>query len=203
MGAAGFDGTAATNTDLLLALRDQGNQQAWTAFSARYRPVLISFARRLGLSEPDAQDAAQDCLFAFARAYREGNYDRTRGRLRNWLFSIASHKVKDLQRRICRRPIAQGQRDDAAGIDAVPDRQPSCDPLESEWHRAILDACIEEVARHVEPTTLQVFRLHVLEERSVDDVAAELNMTRNAIFKAQRRVLTRMREVYERLMNDE
>lgn len=203
MEAAGWDGTAATNTDLLLALRDQDNEQAWTALCARYRPVLISFARRLGLSEADAQDAAQDSLFAFARAYRQGNYDRTRGRLRAWLFTIASHKVRDLQRKLCRQP-EKGQSDGVpAGLDAVADDRRLTDLWESHWQKAILDACLDEAARHVEPSTMLAFRLYVLEERPVDEVAAQLDMTRNAVFKAQRRVLARLREVYDRLTNDE
>jgi RNA polymerase sigma factor (sigma-70 family) len=200
---SGSDGTAATNTDLLLALKDQSNDQAWTAFCARYRPVLIAFARHLGLSEPDAQDAAQDSLFAFANAYRQGEYDRGKGRLRAWLFSIAAHKVRDIQRRICRRPANLEGPSGTDWAEAVPDDHRMSDIWESQWHKAMLDACMDEVARHVEPATLQAFRLYVLEDREVDAVAAELNMTRNAVFKAQRRVLARLREAYERLTLDE
>lgn len=203
MDAAGWDGTAATNTDLLLALQDQTNEQAWAALCARYRPVIISFARRLGLPEQDAQDAAQDSLFAFARAYREGHYDRTRGRLRAWLFAIASHRIRDAQRKICRRPDWNNPPEAPDVIEAVADDNQTGNPWEMHWQRAILDACLEEAARRVEPATLAAFKLHVLEELPIDEVAARLNMSRNAAFKAQRRVLMRLREIYDRITSDE
>lgn len=203
MDAAGWDGTAATNTDLLLALKDQTNEQAWAALCARYRPVIISFARRLGLPEQDAQDAAQDSLFAFARAYRQGHYDRNRGRLRAWLFTIASRRIRDIQRKLCRRPDRGNGQVEDDGVEAIADDDRAGNPWEMHWQRAILDACLEEAARHVEPTTLAAFKLHVLEELPIDEVAERLNMSRNAAFKAQRRVLTRLREVYERITSDE
>jgi RNA polymerase sigma-70 factor (ECF subfamily) len=188
---------------LLLALKDQANDQAWTALCARYRPVLISFARRLGLSELDAQDAAQDSLLAFACAYRSGSYNRSRGRLRAWLFTIASNKVRDIQRKLCRQPHKALGDELPGGVELIPDDHAMSHAWESHWQRAILDACLEEVARHVEPATLQAFKLYVLEERDIDEVGARLNMTRNAVFKAQRRVLGRLREIYERLTNDD
>lgn len=203
MSLADFDGTAATNTDLLLALRDQGNDRAWTLFCARYQPVLIAFARRLGLSSSDAQDAAQDSLFAFARAYRQGDYDRTRGRLRNWLLSIAAHKIRDLQRKVCRQPAALGTQEDTTWFDDIADDRQASNICEAQWHNAILDSCLDKVSRHVEPATMQAFRLYVIEDRGVDEVAAKMNMTRNAVFKAQRRVMTRLRELYEQMMSDD
>ncbi len=203
MDSAGSDWTTATNTDLLLALQDQANDQAWSSFYARYRPVLVAFGRRLGLSDQDAQDAAQESLFAFAQAYRKGDYARGRGRLRHWLFSITSHKVRDLQRRLCRQPMTVDPQTGTGIIEAVPDDHQLSSVWEAQWHKAVLDACLKEVSRHVEPATLQAFKLLVLDGLHVDEVAAQLNMTRNAVFKAQRRVLTRLREEYERIMAEE
>lgn len=203
MDIAGGDGTVATNTDLLLALKDEANEQAWVVLCARYQPVLISFGRRLGLSEPDAQDAAQESLFAFARSYRQGQYDRSRGRLRAWLFSIASHKVRDAQRKLCRQAERRDHEGPPGIVDELPDDHHMSHTWELEWQRAILDACLEEAARHVESSTIEAFRLYVLQEKAVDEVAAQLNMTRNAVFKAQRRVLSRIREIYDRITNDE
>jgi RNA polymerase sigma-70 factor, ECF subfamily len=203
MSSAGSDETVPTNTDLLLALRDRGNDQAWTLFCARYRPVLISFARRLGLADPDAQDAAQDTLLAFATSFRLGEYDRSRGRLRSWLFSIASHKIRDLQRKLCRRPLNGEVQDRSGAIENIPDDRRVSDIWENEWQKAIIETCLDEIRNHVEPSTIQAFRMYVLEDLNADDVAERLSMTRNAVFKAQRRVLTRMREVYEQLMSDE
>ena len=74
-----------TNTSLLAGLRDRSNDACWSEFFGRYQPLLVGFGHKLGLSETDAQDAAQETLMAFVSTYREGGYDRQKGRLRTWL----------------------------------------------------------------------------------------------------------------------
>jgi len=88
-----------TSTTLLEGLRDAGNDGAWQRFFDRYQPMLVSFGKKLGLSEQDAQDAAQESMKAFAEAYRKERYDPTKGRLRSWLFGIAQNKIVDSHRR--------------------------------------------------------------------------------------------------------
>lgn len=72
-----------TNTALLEGLRETGNDAIWKVFCTRYRPVVIAVARRLGLNADEAEDATQEALLAFATAYRQGKYDRDKGRLRS------------------------------------------------------------------------------------------------------------------------
>ena len=80
-----------TTTQLLEGLADPANQAVWQVFDARYRPVLLAFARRLDLSAEDAADVAQEALTRFMTALREGRFDRDRGRLRSWMVGIARH----------------------------------------------------------------------------------------------------------------
>ena len=79
----------ATNTELLIGLADPQNRAVWQMFHDRYRPLLITFAKRLGLKEADAEDAAQEALIAFVASYQDGKYQRDKGRLRTWLSAIA------------------------------------------------------------------------------------------------------------------
>jgi len=189
----------ATNTDLLIGLQDWENDSVWTSFCARYRPVLVLFGRRLGLDEPDAHDAAQEALTAFAEAYRKGAYDRKQGRLRRWLFAIASHKIRNLQRQNYGQRGVVDWSDKTKWLNSVPDEHSMSQIWEAQWQRAVLDACLGEVYSKVELSTIQAFQLYVLEEWPVDKVADHLGMTQNAVLKAARRVLTRLREAYNHL----
>ena len=54
-----------TTTAMLDALHDPENALVWETFDKRYRPILIGFARNLGLSEQDAADIAQETLTRF------------------------------------------------------------------------------------------------------------------------------------------
>jgi hypothetical protein len=97
--SAGTLSTASVTSDtLLLGLADPGNRTVWQQFVERYRPPILRFARRRGLTGDDAEDAAQQSLVAFAQAYQEGRYDREKGRLRSWLFGIARNQIRKTRR---------------------------------------------------------------------------------------------------------
>lgn len=188
-----------THTALLVGLQAPCNDEVWSDFCARYQPLLISVGRRLGLSEQDAQDAAQDTLLAFAEGYRKGHYDRSKGRLRTWLFGIAVKKIRDVQRRNGRNFVVVEPVDKTSILNGLADEHSVSQVWESEWEKRVFQACLENVCRHMEVSTVQAFELFVLKEWPADKVAAHLGLSRNAVFKAKRRVLSRMRETYKYL----
>lgn len=192
----------ATSTSLLNGLRDPNNDRVWSEFNSRYQPLLLSFCRRLGLSETDAQDASQEALLAFSEAYRKGMYDAEKGRLRTWLSRIARNKVIDMQRQKARSMDQADPEQKTHVLNALPDEDTMEKVWEAEWHRALVSRSIEAVQLLFEPVTLRAFEMYVLEDRPAEEVAAHLGISANAVFKAKRRVVSRMRELYRHLNAD-
>lgn len=158
--------------------------------------MIVRYARRLGVPEGEAEDAAQASLLEFSRAVQDGRYDRGRGRLRSWMFGIVQHQVSRWRERVRARevPIA----DDSAAGERVRELAGPEDleaAWEDEWRQAVLRQCMEEVRREVMPATYEAFRRFALEGRPSEEVAAELGISVNAVFGAKRRVLERMREI--------
>src|SRR5215468_5754286 len=100
-----------TTSTILQRLGDFDDRAIWERFNTRFRSPLESFARRLGLSPAEADDAAQEALLQFAEAYRAGKYVRQAGRLSSWLFGIAFNQVATLRR----KRIRERQNLDPAG----------------------------------------------------------------------------------------
>ena len=183
-----------TSTTLLEGLKDPGNQTIWLQFVDRYRPLIQRYGERLGLSVEDAEDTTQASLMAFCEAYREAKYERTRGRLGDWLFGIVHHQVRNCQRRRGRRrevPVGETQ------VGAIPSDSP--DEMErvweEEWQDAIARECLAQVRREVQETTFRAFEMHAIEGVQVAQVARRLRLTTNAVYGAKRRVLRRIREL--------
>jgi len=183
-----------TSTTLLEGLMDPANATIWRQWIDRYRPVVVRFARRAGVGQ-DAEDVAQAALTDFARAYREGRYERERGRLRSWLLGIARHHV------------LRWRRERAGDPELVPlaAERAAPDPLEAlwdeEWRAAVVQQCLLAVRGEFEASTLLAFERFVLGDHPAAEVARELGLSENAVFGAKRRVLRRLREL-EPLMND-
>lgn len=195
--------TFRTNTEILNGLQDAGNDAVWQAFVARYRPVLVAFARRLGLADDAAEDAAQDALISFLGAYRSGGYVRDRGRLRSWLFGIAANAIRKQRHRAPReRLLGPGDGSSAAPIEAVRDERTWSDVWELEWRQAVLKACLGKLRETTEPHSIQAFELYVLGDWPAERVADALGMSRDAVFQTKRRLLTRLREIVADMERD-
>jgi len=183
-----------TTTTILHDLRDFGNNAAWEGFVSRFRSPIVRFACSLGLTGTDAEDAAQETLTAFAQAYRNGGYDPSKGRLKNWLFGIAYRQALATRRHLARRETqvaANGQT--TSFWSAVPDETEASKSWDTEWDRALWDRCLSKVRVEVEPTTFRAFEMVVIANRTPAEAAGDLGMTRNAVFIAKHRVLTRVR----------
>jgi len=183
-----------TTTQLLDSLRDASNHDLWTLFDDRYRPVLIAFARRRGLSEEDAADAAQSTLADFAADYRAGRYDRTRGRLRSWIIGIAQNRIAGIRRDLQRRGAP-------VGGDSVIGRLPDNSALERDWDEAVQRVALERAIRtlhtetRIDERTIRAFELSALRGAPAEVVATECGMTVAEVYVAKNRVIKKLRDI--------
>lgn len=180
-----------TSWTLLEGLKGADRQTVWAEYVSRYRPLLVRHFQRLGMQPQDAEDVAQEALLVFARAYREGKYDPSQGRLRSWLFGIAHRTLRGWNRQRARAvPATQ-----LTQIDELQDEDRQSKLWEQDWRDAVLEKCIEEVRGEVEPNTFAAFARFAREGRPAREVAAELGISENAVFGAKRRILRRIREL--------
>ena len=196
LSARSGDQSSATSTDLLAALRTAGNRTAWREYVRRFRPVIVRYARRLGIPKDEAEDAAQQTLIAFSEGFRRGQFDRGKGRLRNWLFAIARNQILSYARRRKTREIQVGSGSRTTGFfDRLPDDQSLETLWNDEWRDAVIRQCLAQIAQEVEPKTMEAFGLFVQKEWPAVRVAQHLGMTPNAVFGSKRRVLARLKEL--------
>jgi len=191
-----------TTTTLLEGLFDQQNTQAWLVFNNRFFPMIVAYARRRGIQEADAEDIAQETLIDFAKAYRDGKYDRERGRLRHWLGGIASHRIsKHLARRGRGPHVITGEGKSAILHGAVGGDQ-GPDQWEQEWERHMLELCKAQIRAEFSERVYEAFEQYAVNGRPADEVAEEFRITRNTLYISKSRILTRMREIRSMLEDE-
>lgn len=196
-----------TTTRLMEDLRDPADAAAWSGFDARYRPVLVAFARKLGFSEDDAVELAQQTLVEFARAYRDGRYQREQGRLSSWLIGIARNVGSGM-----RRKRRAGVRDAGAGVvgavvggDTViggvaadlPDEQQMTRIWAKEREQAILAEAmgILRDSTRTDANTIRAFELFALRGVPAEEVAAQCQIAVDSVYVIKNRLTKRLREI--------
>ncbi|MBS0192402.1 MAG: sigma-70 family RNA polymerase sigma factor [Phycisphaerales bacterium] len=185
-----------TTTRLLDALLEPANEPAWAQIDARYRPVISGLARRLGLRDADAEEVAQQALTEFVRVYREGRYDRSKGRLSSWILSIAHHTALRIARS-SRKNLLPG----ATILNDTPDEQSLRTIWTDERDRTILSRAISILREEsdVDDRTLQAFELVALRGVPAPEAATQAGMTVDQVYVAKSRMTKRLREVVAQL----
>lgn len=187
-----------TTSTMLQRLSDFDDRAAWERLSERFQRPIQAYARKRGLSPDECEDVAQEALLAFAQAFRRGDYDREKGRLSHWLFGIVWRRIDHARRKGDRvgpnSPVRVADTVEWLGFEAPKSVSPEWEEV---WERAMLEDCLRQVRREVEPKTLRAFEMLVLETRSIEDVESELGLSRNAIAIAKHRVSKRLRELIE------
>lgn len=183
-----------TSTILIEGLKDPENRACWEAFDARYRPLILAVARRLGLQDADAEDAAQDTIAAFIQGYRRGDYQRGKGRLRDWLCGIAGNKARDVFRRGGREKLIADKTDGTLFFSKVEDAKLQ-QAWEDEWNQAVLRQCLAQVREELPARSYEAFQLFALEQLPAREVARRLQVSEDFVYQVKHRVLARIREL--------
>lgn len=184
-----------TTTQVLQDLQTGDDALAWEQFCKHFGPVVAQFAKKLGMSPNDAEDAVQETMAAFFKAFREGKYNPGKGRLSNWLFGVAKRVILNLRGR---QPLERLIADKATGTsfwDLVQDDHTIRQTWEAEWRQMVLQKCLAQIKGEFEPKAVRAFELYALSGTPVEAVCEELDMSRNAVYIAKSRVLSRLREL--------
>ena len=184
-----------TTTALLDGLGQGADDPAWVELDRRYRPLLAAVARRSGLGDAEAADAAQETLADFLVAYRGGRYDRGKGRLRSWLLGMQRRKVVDIVRDRARRGVVAG----VTAVQDLPGEQELERIWEEEQQRFVFDDAVRALGQEsgFAPVTVRAFELTGLRGLPAAQVAEQLGMTTDDVYAAKSRCLKRIRALIE------
>ncbi len=178
-----------TPVSLLERIRRPDAHEAWGRFVELYSPLLLQWARGLGLQEADAADLVQDVFAILVRVLPTFDHDREKS-FRSWLRTIALNRWRDFCRRRALLPVAVGDGPLANLVESVDGRPWE----EAEYRRQLLSQALQLLRADFQPLSWRAFEEHALNGRPAAEVAARLGMTMGAVYAAKFRVLARLRE---------
>jgi len=185
-----------------LLLRAQtGETAAWKDLVGLYRPLILAWLTRQGVPARDLEDLSQEVLLRVVRHLPAFEHSGQRGAFRSWLRTIGCSRTANYWR-------AQDAGAPAGGSGATAALQQIADPdsaLNRQWDeehdRYVLHCLLDLVEEEFEPVTLQAFRRLAVDGVSGAEASQELGLSVSAVYGAKSRVLARIRQEAEGLID--
>jgi RNA polymerase sigma-70 factor (ECF subfamily) len=191
---------ASLSTSLSLVDRVKARDPvAWARFATLYGPLIYHWCRRSGLQAADAADVVQEVLGGVASRIDGFDHSSPDSTFRGWLWTITRNKICDHFRRRQNRPDPEGGTTAYVRLNETPDPPAESSPQDDEgvlWH-GLLDL----VRAEFEERTWRAFWRVTVDEQSAADVADELGMSVDAVYQAKSRVLRRLRQQSDGLLD--
>jgi RNA polymerase sigma-70 factor (ECF subfamily) len=186
----------------LLRRAQTGEENAWKDLTDLYRPLIIGWLNSQGVPAADLDDLTQEVLLSVVKNLRTFEHSGNRGAFRAWLRTIVCSRTTDYWRAIDVRTQASGGSGATAALQQIADPDSDLNRQWDEEHdRYVLRCLLDLVEQEFEPATLRAFRRLALEGASGAEAAQELGLSVAAVYMAKSRVLQRIRQEAEGLID--
>jgi RNA polymerase sigma-70 factor (ECF subfamily) len=175
-------------SQLILAVAQQGDRQAFAALFKYFAPRVKSYLLRTGSHEHLAEEVAQETLVSVWR--KAGSFDPAHGHASTWVFTIARNLRVDHVRR---RGLHI-----ASGLDLGDEAMDDCAPSSEDALRsARRERGVREALARMTSQQAQLVRLSFFEEHPHAQIAQEMGMPLGTVKSRIRAAIGRLREMLD------
>jgi RNA polymerase sigma-70 factor (ECF subfamily) len=191
-----------TSVSLLERLRAAPDAESWRRLVDLYTPLVQGWLRRHFVQFHDAEDLTQEVLGVVARELKHFQHNQRPGAFRAWLRTITVNCLRATWRK--RQGPSQAIVDSSVAelLDQLEDPRSGLSKLWDQQHdRHVMTRLLDSIACEFNPVTWQAFERHVLDEQPASDVASALGVSVNVVLLAKSRVLRRLRQESEGMLD--
>lgn len=150
-----------------------GQSTAIGDFVGKYRDPVLSFIRRQGFSEADAEDLCQEVFLLILKDDLLARAERGRGRFRSFLLGVTRNVVRNAHR--TRTAAKRGGGAEPVSLDDVADSGEPDETFDRDWIRHMIALSLGALSR-LHPRPHRVFKMLIEEQASYADVARVLEL---------------------------
>ena len=181
-----------TRATLIRRVQNQHDDESWEEFVRVYRRYIYAIIRSMNISEHDTEDILQQVLINLWNSLPKMDYDKIK-RFRSWLSTVTKNCVTDFIRKRTRdanRLKKAGKDETLVYLKAI--RLPEIDAIaEREWEIHLTNLALENIESLFSGKAVAAFRL-TLKGRSVEEIAKELGLKENSVYRLKNRVKDRL-----------
>ena len=192
-----FLNSSTISSVLLQGVRER-NVEAWNQVMAQFGPRVAAWLTRGGVDQrdlPDLLQAVWRSVLARLQNFRREEEGDTFG---GWLRRITQRRVADYFEAKADQPRQLSPAREPAFFEGFAEESSCGTPTN---RTRLMKAALLQVQAEVHPETWQVFYLHVVEEKPVQDVARTMHVPEYKVYTCKSRVMKRLREAMLALEN--
>ena len=190
---------ADTSHSLICRLKADNSGDDWNVFVKIYRPFIMGYLRRCDITGQDADDVCQNVLTQVVQGIARFEHNDRVGAFRTWLRKIARQRIwefihsRQKSNRLINNLRAFNSEDDVGlVIDEHWDR---------EHDRYVVNRLLQLIRPEFTHRTWESFRAVVLGSEKPAAVANRLGVTANSVLIAKSRIMKRLRETGDGLID--
>lgn len=209
--SAAFPVTSVTLIAKIKELAPGEDSAVWVRFWDTYQGAIRQLAANKG-GEQNADDIVMQVLAKLVDVLRNGQYTPEKGRFHSYLATMIVNEVRMAHRKdLVRAEDRKVSLDASAGAEEE-GKSPLVDTLvapvgtdaesiDEDWRKAVLQSAVTHVLNHtaLSDRDRNVYREHVLEGKSIAEVAEKYRISRNYVsqikFRIDRRIVAVGREL--------
>jgi RNA polymerase sigma factor (sigma-70 family) len=181
-----------TRATLIQRVQNQHDDASWDEFVRVYRRYIYAIIRSMNISEHDTEDILQQVLINLWNSLPKMEYQKII-RFRSWLSTVTKNCVTDFIRKRIRdanRLEKAGKDDTLTYLKTI--RLPEIDAIaEREWEVHLTNLALENIEPLFSGKAVEAFRL-TLQGKSVEEIAEELDIKKNSVYRLKNRVKDRL-----------
>jgi len=185
-----------TSASLLERLRKPADRDAWSRFVQIYTPLIYGFTSRLGVPEQDRADIVQQVFTLLVQKLPAFAYEQHK-RFRGWLWTVTLNQWRASRRQHVTALLEPA--DQALAELPSPDSEEP--PGEEEYRQYLVGRAVKLMQAEFQPNTWKAFWECVASDRSASEVALKLGISVASVYAAKSRVLRRLRQELDGLLD--
>jgi RNA polymerase sigma factor (sigma-70 family) len=166
---------------------------AWDEFYRVYDDLIRRFVISREIPSADVDDCVQEVWREVILRLVDFQRPADRPGLRAWLYTLVRAKTANVLRDRAKRAADSIEQATAAGREPSQGAADPANLFEQKWELALLESSLEELRQQISDVNYRILRMRLLEERSVAEVAAQLELSPEQVRYRYHRVIRKLK----------
>lgn len=192
------DESLKTNKLMLAKAKVDFESEVWSDMVSIYQPLIEKWIQRLDNVNKDVSDITQEVLCAVVEELPKFEHNGRTGAFRNWLRTITVNRLREYWRK--QKKDLHNLGDSELALDQLGD--PNSE-LASRWNqehdRHLFEHLLKRISSEFSPLAMTAFDRFVLKNEDASQIASDLEVSTNQIYKYKFRIVRRLKEASKSL----